>query len=77
MVLSFWHCARDAPLYLEWAPDNILSKKPITGNVEDETVGEGDTRWVMLEQAMEGISDVDLDPDRVEVCFDEPFSCFP
>ena len=69
MVLSFWHYPRDAPLYLEWAPDNILSQNPMDGNVKDEKVGEGDARRVILEQAVDGISDVDFDPDRVEVCF--------
>ena len=39
------------------------------GNVKDEKVGEGDARRVILEQAMDGISDVDFDPDRLEVCF--------
>ncbi|KAG6577163.1 hypothetical protein SDJN03_24737, partial [Cucurbita argyrosperma subsp. sororia] len=57
---------KDAPLYLEWAPDNILSQNPTDGNVKDEKVGEGDARRVILEQAVEGISDVDFDPDRVE-----------
>ncbi|XP_023522232.1 multiple RNA-binding domain-containing protein 1-like, partial [Cucurbita pepo subsp. pepo] len=36
------------------------------GNVKDEKVGEGDARRVILEQAVDGISDVDFDPDRVE-----------
>lgn len=54
---------------MEWAPDNILSHNPTPGNVKDEKVGEGDARRVILEQAVEGISDVDFDPDRVEVCF--------
>ncbi|KAG7031177.1 MRD1, partial [Cucurbita argyrosperma subsp. argyrosperma] len=57
---------KDAPLYLEWAPDNILSHNPMPGHVKDEKVGEGDARRVILEQAVEGISDVDFDPDRVE-----------
>lgn len=77
MVPSFWHYTRDAPLYLEWAPDNILSQNPTASNVKDEKVAEGDVRRAILEQAVEGISDGDLDPDRVEVCFDGPFSCFP
>ncbi|KAG7015160.1 MRD1, partial [Cucurbita argyrosperma subsp. argyrosperma] len=46
--------------------DNILSQNPTDGNVKDEKVGEGDARRVILEQAVEGISDVDFDPDRVE-----------
>lgn len=68
---------RDAPLYLEWAPDNILSQNPMAGNVKDEkVVGESDAKRVLLEQAVEGLLDVELDPDRVEVCPDGPFSCF-
>lgn len=57
---------KDAPLYLEWAPDNILSQNPTASNVKDEKVAEGDVRRAILEQAVEGISDGDLDPDRVE-----------
>lgn len=55
---------------MEWAPEDILSQNPTAGDEKDDKFGEDDARRVILEQAVEGISDVDLDPDRVEVCFD-------
>ncbi|OVA01962.1 RNA recognition motif domain [Macleaya cordata] len=59
---------KDAPLYLEWAPDNILSPSS-TSEADAQNngiVGEKDVKRVLLEQRVEGISEVDIDPDRVE-----------
>ncbi|KAF5752818.1 multiple RNA-binding domain-containing protein 1-like isoform X2 [Tripterygium wilfordii] len=58
---------KDAPLYLEWAPGDILSQNSASesDNV-NAVVGERDPKLVMLEQHVEGISDMDMDPDRVE-----------
>lgn len=52
---------KDVPLYLEWAPRDVLSENLISKRDETKsgTVGENDAN-------MEGISDMDLDLDRVE-----------
>ncbi|CBI27238.3 unnamed protein product, partial [Vitis vinifera] len=59
---------KDAPLYLEWAPGNILSQNAPYENDASRSVivGERDVKRMLLEQQVEGISDVDIDPDRVE-----------
>ncbi|XP_057970697.1 multiple RNA-binding domain-containing protein 1 isoform X2 [Malania oleifera] len=59
---------KDAPLYLEWAPGDILSQspKPDSDPKASAIVGEHDAKRVLLEQGVEGILDVDIDPDRVE-----------
>ncbi|XP_015867867.3 uncharacterized protein LOC107405344 isoform X1 [Ziziphus jujuba] len=59
---------KDAPLYLEWAPANILSESSTSGDnkMNVPIVGEHDAKKAILEQHVEGISDVDVDPDRVE-----------
>ncbi|XP_027331043.1 multiple RNA-binding domain-containing protein 1 isoform X2 [Abrus precatorius] len=58
---------RDAPLYLEWAPANILSLSPASkSNDMNGAIGENDAKRQILEQHVERISDVDIDPDRVE-----------
>lgn len=65
-ILLLW---RGVPLYLEWAPSNVLSQNSTSENDGKNTaVGEHDAKRVILEQHLEGMSDVDLDPDRVEVC---------
>lgn len=54
-------------MYLEWAPGNILNPDPSDGNQSNgPAVGEHDANRVLLEQHV-GLSDVDVDPDRVEV----------
>lgn len=60
---------RDGPLYLEWAPGNVLSPSSTTESIEknNAVVGEHDVKRVMLEQYVGGIADVDVDPDRVEI----------
>ncbi|KAM3362782.1 multiple RNA-binding domain-containing protein 1 isoform X1 [Capsicum galapagoense] len=55
---------KDTPLYLEWAPGNILDQTSDSKN--DFIVGEDDVKRVLLEQQVEGIADPDVDPDRVE-----------
>nr|DAD24360.1 TPA_asm: hypothetical protein HUJ06_025824 [Nelumbo nucifera] len=58
---------KDAPLYLEWAPENILSPSSTSETEQtNDIVGEKDVKRVLLEQRVEGISEVDIDPDRVE-----------
>ncbi|VVB12398.1 unnamed protein product [Arabis nemorensis] len=52
---------KDAPLYLEWAPGNILELKTLPDNNEKKSdVGENDARRINLEQQ------VQIDPDITE-----------
>lgn len=58
---------KDTPLYLEWAPDNILS--PTSTTVEEDetnTAGERIIAKAIVDQTKEGVSAEDIDPDRVE-----------
>ncbi|KAL6652046.1 hypothetical protein ACP70R_010971 [Stipagrostis hirtigluma subsp. patula] len=58
---------KDTPLYLEWAPQNILS--PTSAAVDEDEkneVGERIVAKAIVEQAMEGVSAEEIDPDRVE-----------
>ncbi|KAF5811229.1 putative RNA recognition motif domain, nucleotide-binding alpha-beta plait domain superfamily [Helianthus annuus] len=59
---------KDAPLYLEWAPDDILSGDQVGVTDEKETpiVGEQQTKRALLEQQLEGTDDADIDTERVE-----------
>jgi multiple RNA-binding domain-containing protein 1 len=53
---------------LEWAPDNILSQSSTSKTDEkNNAIGEHDAKRVILEQQVEGLNDVDIDPDRIEV----------
>ncbi|CAH9145739.1 unnamed protein product [Cuscuta epithymum] len=55
---------KDVPLYLEWAPDNILDP---TGDSSNSMIaGEQDVKKVLLEQQVQGTIDTDVDPDRIE-----------
>ncbi|KAL9272749.1 Multiple RNA-binding domain-containing protein [Drosera capensis] len=60
---------RDAPLYLEWAPKGIISGST-TVSMDQTTsnlvVGERELKKVLLDQDVRGISDVDIDPERIE-----------
>ncbi|RZC85977.1 hypothetical protein C5167_026647 [Papaver somniferum] len=59
---------KDAPLYLEWAPGNILSPSS-TSDADAQkygVVGEKDVKRAIIEQGVEAVSEVDVDPDRVE-----------
>uniref|UniRef100_J3M1B0 RRM domain-containing protein n=1 Tax=Oryza brachyantha TaxID=4533 RepID=J3M1B0_ORYBR len=58
---------KDTPLYLEWAPEDILS--PTSTPVEDDeknVVGERIVTKAIVEQTVEGVSAEEIDPDRVE-----------
>ncbi|KAF7831239.1 multiple RNA-binding domain-containing protein 1 [Senna tora] len=58
---------KDAPLYLEWAPSNVLIQSLTSKNNEKSgAIGEKDVKRQMLEKQWEGISDMDIDHDRVE-----------
>lgn len=57
---------KDAPLYLEWAPGNILSaSSSLKTDAQKDVVGEKDVKRVLVDQYVEGIPE-DNDPDRVE-----------
>ncbi|CAL5030112.1 unnamed protein product [Urochloa decumbens] len=58
---------KDGPLYLEWAPENILS--PTSAPVDEDeknAVGERIVTKAIIEQTVEGVSAEEIDPDRVE-----------
>ncbi|KAF3944314.1 hypothetical protein CMV_029201 [Castanea mollissima] len=57
---------KDAPLYLEWAPGSILTQCS-TSKIDEKNnaIGEHDAKRFILEQ-QEGLTDMDIDPDRVE-----------
>ncbi|KAL0363776.1 UNVERIFIED_CONTAM: putative RNA-binding protein 19 [Sesamum calycinum] len=55
---------KDAPLYLEWAPGNILSQTSPVG--DNKVVGEHDVKRALLEQEVEETTDADVDLDRIE-----------
>ncbi|XP_024962109.1 multiple RNA-binding domain-containing protein 1 isoform X1 [Cynara cardunculus var. scolymus] len=59
---------KDAPLYLEWAPADILSQDPTAVADENETsiVGEHESKRALLEQQLEGTAIADIDTERVE-----------
>ncbi|KAG4958428.1 hypothetical protein JHK87_035061 [Glycine soja] len=58
---------KDAPLYLEWAPSNILSQSSTSKNNEiNGAIGENEAKRQILEQQVERITDVDIDSDRVQ-----------
>ncbi|KAK3020233.1 hypothetical protein RJ639_045469 [Escallonia herrerae] len=63
---------KDGPLYLEWAPGNILSPrlKTLGDGTSTAMVGEPDAKRVFLEQHVEGVADADIDHDRVEDIID-------
>ncbi|XP_020673203.1 multiple RNA-binding domain-containing protein 1 [Dendrobium catenatum] len=57
---------KDVPLYLEWAPDDVLCPRPgIEENEPKDAVSEQNSRNVMLKQAV-GVLEEEIDPDRVE-----------
>ncbi|EYU30293.1 hypothetical protein MIMGU_mgv1a0257881mg, partial [Erythranthe guttata] len=55
---------KDAPLYLEWAPGNILSETSAVG--DNEVVGGHDVKRALLEQQVKETTDADVDADRIE-----------
>ncbi|CAI0540770.1 unnamed protein product [Linum tenue] len=60
---------KDAPLYLEWAPADILNPSFISKDdqTSNTVAGQDAVKRVMLEQSVEGISEADIDPDRIEI----------
>jgi len=53
---------------LEWAPSDVLSPKSQSKNDEvNNGIAEKNVKRVILEKDVERISDVDIDPDRIEV----------
>ncbi|GJN26487.1 hypothetical protein PR202_gb14419 [Eleusine coracana subsp. coracana] len=61
------YLSRDTPLYLEWAPENILS--PDSAPVDEDEkngIGERIVTKAIVEQTVEGVSAEEIDPDRVE-----------
>ena len=54
---------------MEWAPDSVLNKSSASegDKKNNAAVGEHDVKRAILEQHVEGISDADIDPDRIEV----------
>ncbi|KAG4377881.1 hypothetical protein GLYMA_18G225850v4 [Glycine max] len=59
---------KDAPLYLEWAPSNILSQSLTSkSNEMNRGIDQNDVKQLKLEQNILRISDVYIDPDRVQV----------
>jgi len=68
LIVSYSIQCRDAPLYLEWAPSSILSQSSTSKNNDmNGAIGENDAKRQILEQHVERITDVDIDPDRVDV----------
>ncbi|CAI0392517.1 unnamed protein product [Linum tenue] len=59
---------KDAPLYLEWAPADILDPRSTSKDDQPSNAAadQDDVKRVMLEQSVEGISEADIDPDRIE-----------
>ncbi|KAG2568668.1 hypothetical protein PVAP13_7NG405200 [Panicum virgatum] len=58
---------KDTPLYLEWAPENILS--PTSAPIDEDeknVVGERIVTKAIVDQTVEGVSTEEIDPDRVE-----------
>lgn len=55
---------------MEWATSDILCEKSTSedGGTHYAAVGELDAKRAVLKQHLEGMSDMDIDPDRVEVC---------
>lgn len=56
---------KDAPLYLEWAPGNILSPDTTSDRGEQKNV-EQNIKSIILEQCVEGMLEEEIDSDRVE-----------
>jgi multiple RNA-binding domain-containing protein 1 len=72
LSLPLFPLNRDAPLYLEWAPENILSQTKATIAQEETNdlpaVGEKLAKKVMLDQSLGIVDEEEIDLDRVEVC---------
>nr|CAD1827624.1 unnamed protein product [Ananas comosus var. bracteatus] len=65
--LAYKRYKQDAPLYLEWAPENIFCPtEPSACEEQKNVVGEKNVKKVLVEESLEGIPEEDIDPDRVE-----------
>ncbi|XP_078171883.1 uncharacterized protein LOC144565914 isoform X2 [Carex rostrata] len=60
----------DVPLFLEWAPKNILLETPVTVTQEEtndlSAVGEKSTKKVLLDQILGVVDEEEIDLDKVE-----------
>ncbi|KAJ1686055.1 hypothetical protein LUZ63_017445 [Rhynchospora breviuscula] len=67
--LAYKRC-KDAPLYLEWAPEDILSQTTATVTQEEKNdfpaVGEKLAQKIQLDQSLGLVDEEEIDPDRVE-----------
>ncbi|KAK6140463.1 hypothetical protein DH2020_025796 [Rehmannia glutinosa] len=63
-----YKCYKGGPLYLELLPEDILSQTPILEGDSNNNVieVEHDSNRVLLEGQLEAITDLDVDPDRIE-----------
>ncbi|KAK6162944.1 hypothetical protein DH2020_002785 [Rehmannia glutinosa] len=63
-----YKCYKGGPLYLELLPEDILSQTPILEGDSNNNVieVEHDSNRVLLEGQLEAITDLDIDPDRIE-----------
>ncbi|KAM7271765.1 hypothetical protein ACFE04_030979 [Oxalis oulophora] len=57
---------KDVPLYFEWAPADIIDHNSTVQSDNKSAVGEDVVKKVTLEQSIDGVSDMDVDPDKVE-----------
>ncbi|KAJ3684466.1 hypothetical protein LUZ61_013630 [Rhynchospora tenuis] len=61
---------KDAPLYLEWAPEDILSQTTAIVTQEEKNdfpaVGEKLAQKIQLDQSLGVVDEEEIDPDRVE-----------
>ncbi|KAK3152124.1 hypothetical protein QOZ80_2BG0154710 [Eleusine coracana subsp. coracana] len=58
---------KDTPLYLEWAPENILCPDSVRVDEDEKnTIGERIVTKAIFDQTVEGVSAEEIDPDRVE-----------
>ncbi|GJN18972.1 hypothetical protein PR202_gb06195 [Eleusine coracana subsp. coracana] len=65
IIYSSWY--RDTPLYLEWAPENILCPDSVRVDEDEKnTIGERIVTKAIFDQTVEGVSAEEIDPDRVE-----------
>ncbi|XP_078438055.1 nucleotide/nucleic acid binding protein [Wolffia australiana] len=59
---------KDGPLYLEWAPGDILSPTNVseTVKVQLDAVGKEEVQRAVLKQSLEQMPESEIDPERVE-----------
>lgn len=60
-LVTFVTVTRDAPLYLEWAPGNILSQNiSSVDNSDKNIVGQHDLKRILLEEQTGRLTDAEL-----------------